>query len=84
MQTVLVKIRTIMKFYEQKASSFWAFVKLKIALKEMGKRITSSRTFLKIKIFLRKHGYKALVIWIIWNILKFTVLIKLFDVLFVK
>lgn len=41
-------------------------------------------TILKIKHFLRKHGYKALAIWIIWNILKFTVLIKLFDVLFVK
>ncbi|MEN0047105.1 MAG: hypothetical protein AAF806_08615 [Bacteroidota bacterium] len=73
-----------MKYYEQKVASFWAFVKLKIALKEMGKRIGSSRAFLKIKGFLKKHGYKALVIWIIWNILKFTVVVKLIDLLFVK
>jgi len=84
MQTVLVKIRTVMKYYEQKASSFWVFVKLKIAFKEMGRRIVSSRFFIKIKGFLKKHGYKALIVWIIWNILKFTVLIKLFDVFFVK
>lgn len=84
MRTVLVKIRIIMKYYEQKTSSFWFFVKLKLALKEIGKRIGSSRAFIKIKNFLKKHGLKAFVIWIIWNVLKFTVLIKLFDVLFVK
>lgn len=73
-----------MKFYDQKVTSFWIFVKLKMAFKEMGKRIATSRTFLKVKIFLKKHGKKALIIWIIWNILKFTVLIKLFNVLFVQ
>lgn len=44
----------------------------------------SSSFFAKVKIFFKKHGYKALAIWIIWNILKFTVVIKLINVFFVK
>ncbi len=35
--------------------------------------------FLKIKTFLKKYGWKALAIWIVWNIIKFTVIVKLVD-----
>ena len=39
-----------------------------------------SGILLKVKTFFKKYGWKALIIWVVWNVVKFTVGVKLIKI----